>query len=95
MKWTTLIGSGLMMAVMASQGVQAEESLMLQEQTRSLEQNQQRLEQRFQQHSAEGAGSQSRFEYQFRQRGGGNSGHGKRYEEQTQSRSSGGKGGRS
>lgn len=93
MKLTTLVGSGMLAVVLASPVAMAKESNALheQEQARILEQNRQRLEQRFQNRSEDGVGSQYRYEQRHRSTG--NGGQQKRYEEQSQQRSSGGQGG--
>lgn len=93
MKLTTLVGSGMLTVVLASPVAMAKESNALheQEQARILEQNRQRLEQRFQNRSEDGVGSQYRYEQRHRSTG--NDGQQKRYEEQAQQRSSGGQGG--
>ncbi len=93
MKLTTLVGSGMLAVVLASPVAMAKESNALheQEQARILEQNRQRLEQRFQNRSEDGVGSQYRYEQRHRSTG--NDGQQKRYEEQAQQRSSGGQGG--
>ncbi len=95
MKLTTLVGSGMLAVVLASPVAMAKESNALheQEQARILEQNRQRLEQRFQNRSEDGVGSQYRYEQRQRHRSTGNGGQQKRYEEQSQQRSSGGQGG--
>ena len=88
MKWTTVIGSGMLVAMMASQVVIAEEGTALQERTETMEQKQMRLEQRFQNRTHEGDGMQYRYEERLRHRTGGDDGKQSRYEEQIQHRSS-------
>lgn len=89
MKWTTLIGSGIVTLMMVSQMAWAEDGHVL---TQSLEQSQQRLEQRWQNRNHEGSGMQYRYEERSRYRNGGGKSKQNRYEEQAQSGSFGGGG---
>lgn len=94
MKWTTVVASGMLAVMMASPMAMAEEDTAAQVRTESMEQKQQRLEQRFQNRSEEGEGMQYRYEERMRHRSGGDDGMQSRNEDQMRHRSSsGGQGG--
>ena len=77
MKWTTVVGSGMLAVIMASP-VMAEEGNTFQERTESMEQRQLRLEQRFQKRSHEGEGMRHRYEEPLQHRSSAGQGGGAR-----------------